>query len=312
MNLKQLHAFSEVVKTGSVSEAARRLHRSQPAVSAVIASLEDELGMPLFIRKDMRLKPAPEAQFLLREAEEILQKVENVKKTMADVRRTQRGDLEIVSMPGPAVILLPYLIDQILGSKKRVRVTLKTKSSPEVELIISAQNSDLGFADFDLSKDHEKVLVDHEVFDFDCLCAMSADDPLADNSVITPKDLDAKPLATLRPDHPVTIQTRQAFESHGATFDPYICTEYFIPLFTFIERGSVYSVMDRMSAQCYFWQKTARERKIVFRPFIPTIVLRTSIITPTYRPMSMLAQQFHRAFRDALGVIQKMNYSDNA
>ncbi|MCP4186047.1 MAG: LysR family transcriptional regulator [Gammaproteobacteria bacterium] len=73
MNLKQLRAFSEVVKTGSVSEAARRLHRTQPAVSAVISSLEDELGIALFIRKGMRLKPAPEAQFLLREANEILE-----------------------------------------------------------------------------------------------------------------------------------------------------------------------------------------------------------------------------------------------
>ncbi|MCP4874895.1 MAG: LysR family transcriptional regulator [Gammaproteobacteria bacterium] len=310
MNLKQLRAFTEVVKTGSVSEAARRLHRSQPAVSAVIASLEDELGMSLFIRKGMRLKPAPEAQFLLREADEILQKVENAKKTMIDVRQTERGILEIVSMPGPTVILFPFLIDRFLGLRKQVRVTLKTKTSPEVEQIISAQNSDMGFADFDLIEDHEDVLVNHEVFDFDCFCAIPANDPLVKKSSITPEDLDGKPLATLYPDHPTTIQVRQAFESLDLTFDSYFCAQYFIPLFTFVERGSAYSVMDRMSVQCYLWQKEKEARKIVFRPFVPEVVLRTSIITPTYRPMSMLAQKFHTEFRQALSEIQNREYSD--
>ncbi len=310
MNLKQLRAFTEVVKTGSVSEAARRLHRSQPAVSAVIASLEDELGMSLFIRKGMRLKPAPEAQFLLREADEILQKVENAKKTMIDVRQTERGILEIVSMPGPTVILFPFLIDRFLGLRKQVRVTLKTKTSPEVEQIISAQNSDMGFADFDLIEDHEDVLVNHEVFDFDCFCAIPANDPLVKKSSITPEDLDGKPLATLYPDHPTTIQVRQAFESLDLTFDSYFCAQYFIPLFTFVERGSAYSVMDRMSVQCYLWQKEKGSRKIVFRPFVPEVVLRTSIITPTYRPMSMLAQKFHTEFRQALSEIQNREYSD--
>ncbi len=311
MNLKQLRAFSEVVQTGSVSEAARRLHRSQPAISAIIASLEDELGMSLFIRKGMRLKPAPEAHFLLREAEEIIQKVDNAKKTMIDVRQTERGELEVISMPGPMVILLPYLIDQILGSRRQVRVTLRGKPSPEVEQMISAQNADIGFADFDLIKDHEHTLVNHEVFDFDCLCAIPADDPLVDKEVITPEDLHGKPLATLYPDHPTTIQLQQAFDTHGATLRIDYCTQYFIPLFTFIERGSAYSIMDRMSVQCYFWQKPQAHRSIVFRPFIPNIVLRTTIITPSYRPMSVLAQQFHKDFRKSLATIQSKNFSHN-
>ncbi|MCP4187884.1 MAG: LysR family transcriptional regulator [Gammaproteobacteria bacterium] len=309
MNLKQLRAFSEVVQTGSVSEAARRLHRSQPAISAIIASLEDELGMSLFIRKGMRLRPAPEAHFLLREAEEIIQKVDNAKKTMIDVRQTERGELEIVSMPGPMVILLPYLIDQILGSRRQVRIALKGKPSPEVEQMISAQNSDIGFADFDLIKDHERILVNHEVFDFDCVCAMPVDDPLVDKEMITPEDLNGKPLATLYPDHPTTIQIQQAFDSYGATLRIDFCTQYFIPLFIFIERGSAYSIMDRMSVQCYFWQKPEAYRRIVFRPFTPSIVLRTTIITPTYRPMSMLAQQFHKDFRQSLSAIQKKDFT---
>jgi DNA-binding transcriptional LysR family regulator len=45
-----LHAFLAVAEAGKISEAARRLHLSQPAITAQIRRLEAELDMPLFIR----------------------------------------------------------------------------------------------------------------------------------------------------------------------------------------------------------------------------------------------------------------------
>ena len=45
-----LHAFLVVAEVGKISEAARRLHLSQPAVTAQIRRLEAELDVPLFIR----------------------------------------------------------------------------------------------------------------------------------------------------------------------------------------------------------------------------------------------------------------------
>src|SRR6202022_536663 len=45
-----LHAFLVVAEAGKISEAARRLHLSQPAVTAQIRRLEAELDTPLFIR----------------------------------------------------------------------------------------------------------------------------------------------------------------------------------------------------------------------------------------------------------------------
>ena len=44
LNLKQLSAFREVMLTGSVSEAARNLYRTQPAISSMIAGLEENIG----------------------------------------------------------------------------------------------------------------------------------------------------------------------------------------------------------------------------------------------------------------------------
>ncbi len=45
-----MEAFVRVIETGSFSSAARQLHVGQPAVSKMIAQLEDRLGVRLLLR----------------------------------------------------------------------------------------------------------------------------------------------------------------------------------------------------------------------------------------------------------------------
>jgi DNA-binding transcriptional LysR family regulator len=59
VSIRQLQAFREVMRSGSVSEAARILGRTQPAVSALIANLEAELQLSLFRRQKGRMEPTP-------------------------------------------------------------------------------------------------------------------------------------------------------------------------------------------------------------------------------------------------------------
>ena len=50
MDLFQLETFLTVAQEGSFSRAAKKLYRTQPAVSQTIRKLEDEIGEPLFDR----------------------------------------------------------------------------------------------------------------------------------------------------------------------------------------------------------------------------------------------------------------------
>lgn len=309
MNLKQLQAFIEVIETGSVSEAARRLHRSQPAVSSLIASLEDDLGMPLFIRSGMRLHPAPEAHFLLREAKDILDRVDDVRRTMQAVRDSEVGVLELASMPGPTIYLLPKVVNQFLGDRQDIRVRMITRTSPEVEQLVSAQSVEMGFADYELLQIYDDELVSFEHHNFECLCAMHKDDPLAEKTVITPQDLDGKRLATLYPEHPVTKQMAQIFETSGARMEAAISAQYFVPLFSFVEQGGVYSLIDAMTVECYLAQRPHDSSKLVFRHFEPRVELRTAIITPNHRPISRLTQQFLGEFRQTLNAFRSADYT---
>jgi len=48
LDIRSLRAFVSVVDTGSVTEAARRLCRTQPAITLQIRRLEEQIDKPVF------------------------------------------------------------------------------------------------------------------------------------------------------------------------------------------------------------------------------------------------------------------------
>lgn len=299
MNLKQLTAFREVMLTGSVSEAARNLNRTQPAISVQIAGLEDDVGLKLFERQGGRLRPVPEAHYLLEEATAIIDRLNAADRTMKSLRGLGEGTIQMVSMPGPSAFLLPDLIARFVQHREQVKVSLIARSSIQVQQLIAVQQYDVGLADVGFAGFDESPLVDHDILRLECLCAMPAGDELASKTVVTSRDLSGRPMATLYEEHPNFIQTRAAFVEMGAVFNPRFEAQYFIPLLTYVERGLAYAIADPMAASSYSLYK-GEKAAIVFRPFAPAVYLVSSIMVPNHKPPSNLARAFIAELRAEL------------
>ena len=80
MELYQLKTFVTVAEEGHLTRASERLHTSQPAVSAHIKSLEEEMGVSLFIR-------TPKGMVLTREGEVLRAKAQTALETIDDLYR---------------------------------------------------------------------------------------------------------------------------------------------------------------------------------------------------------------------------------
>lgn len=304
MNFKQLNAFREVMVTGSVSAAARNLHRTQPAISSQISGLEDEIGIKLFNRRDGRLQPVPEAHFLFAEATEILDRLDMSKQTLQSIRKLERGSIDIVSMPGPSVFLLPELISEFVTGRDEITVSLISRSSFLVQQLLSAQRYDVGLADMAVDTKVESALVHHDLMRFPCFCALPADDPLAQKQVISAADLNGLPLATLYDDHPTYQQLRRIFDDENLHLNRRFETQYFVPLLTFVERRLAYAIVDPLSVESYRIYRR-ESGTLVFRPFVPTITFAMSIVTPAHRPLSNLAQAFISMMKGEFQRIQR-------
>src|SRR5947209_18349612 len=74
MELRHLRYFSAVAQYLNYSEASRRLHVAQPAISQTVLDLEDELGVKLLLRTKRSVQMTAAGSAFLREVQEILRR----------------------------------------------------------------------------------------------------------------------------------------------------------------------------------------------------------------------------------------------
>ncbi len=287
LSFKQLQAFREVMRTGSISEAARALNRTQPAVSSLINTLEEELGLSLFERQRGRLVKKPEAQYFLEETEAVLERLAHSTRTMQEIADLQEGRLRIACMPASSQFMMPRILANFVRDKPQVKVSLMMRASTIIEEWVASQQYDIGLAETPAPNG----AISAETYELACVCAIRTDDPLAKKSVITPQDLDELPLATLQEDHPNLLSSRATFKKMGASFNPRFELRNFQPALKLVEEDLCYCICDPMTASSYF-EYQGENPKLCFRPFLPEIPLSISILQPAHRPASLLASAF--------------------
>jgi DNA-binding transcriptional LysR family regulator len=299
LSFRQLQAFREVMRTGSVSEAARILGRTQPAASALIANLETELGLALFRRQRGKMVPTPEARYFISEAEAILDRLSLSTRTMREIGELSQGRLKIACMPAASPVLMPQLVAEFLQDKPDVKVSLMMRASSVIEEWISSQQYDIGLSE----TPNVSGSLDTEDFRLSCVCALPANDPLAEKDEVTAADLNGRPMAALQDGHQNLIDTMKAFEEQKSVFFQRFELRSFQPAMTLVENGLCYCICDPITAAGYV-KGHAKPRPVVFRPFRPSVVLAVSILQPAHRPPSTLATSFAESLRQELNDLQ--------
>lgn len=146
MRLRSLQALHAVMETGSVTEAARRLYRTQPQVSRLIAALEEELGFRLFLRRGRRLVATQEGVRFYAEAKRILSGLDDITRIAEDIRTLRQARLRIVAQPYLAQSVVPDAMADFAGRHPEVRYSLEIRSRRDVGQWIAGQQFDLGVA----------------------------------------------------------------------------------------------------------------------------------------------------------------------
>ena len=80
VKLAQLECFVAVIDNGSINKAADQLFVTQPALSRMLKSLEEEMGNQLLFRKSQGVVPTKEGKMLYNYAQSILSEVRNLDK----------------------------------------------------------------------------------------------------------------------------------------------------------------------------------------------------------------------------------------
>jgi DNA-binding transcriptional LysR family regulator len=142
--MAQLEGFLETARQENLSRAAAALHLTQPALTARLKGLEEELGVVLFerSRRGMRLTTAGVA--FLPFAERALVAVQEGRTALAEHASGQTGHLQIGSAPAVGAYVLPGLLDRYVQRHPGVRLSVQTGHSEEIVQGVMRGTLDVG------------------------------------------------------------------------------------------------------------------------------------------------------------------------
>src|SRR5262252_9935918 len=129
MEFQQLRALLLVAETGSVTEAARRLLLTQPAVTRQIRALEDELGGALFDRTTKPLLPTPLGQAAVTHARRIFQISDDLRALVRSHGGLPTGELRLGVVHSCAHHVIPPLVHAMRHQYPGVQLRLTSSWS---------------------------------------------------------------------------------------------------------------------------------------------------------------------------------------
>ncbi|HEX4886007.1 MAG TPA: LysR family transcriptional regulator [Casimicrobiaceae bacterium] len=124
MELYQLRSFAAVAELGNLTRAAERLHLSQPAVSAHIKALEEELEVVLFERGPGGMALTAAGRLLLHEAENVMTAAQQLRSRALTLRGQVVGHIRLGTLTDPEFIRLGDLLARAFERSPLVTIEL--------------------------------------------------------------------------------------------------------------------------------------------------------------------------------------------
>jgi DNA-binding transcriptional LysR family regulator len=144
LDLHRLTVFYTVVNEGTLSKAGDRLFMSQPAISAHIKALEQQMGMPLFSRVGRRSVVNKAGEVLYQKTQELFSVADELKAAMENLKGISVGRLSLGASTDWQY-RLPLSLERFRQSFPSVEVTLEVGNSDRIEKLVLDRAVDMGF-----------------------------------------------------------------------------------------------------------------------------------------------------------------------
>lgn len=125
-----LAVFSQIVRAGSLSAAARELNVTTPAVSKRLKKLETRIGVTLLARSTRRLGLTPEGEVYLAHARRILAEIEDAERQVSRAAAAPKGMLRVNATLGFGRNYVGPLMSQFARQYPEVEVQLHLSAEP--------------------------------------------------------------------------------------------------------------------------------------------------------------------------------------
>lgn len=155
MRTEYLQYLLEVNSAGTISAAANKLYLRQSTLSAIISTLEDEIGVKIFTRSRRGVSPTPEGELVLAYAEEVIRRSNALREALSS-KSTIRRLVSLISYPSACNAFGPALARSL--NEHFLDVSLVLHDSPINTILSNIYN---GVAKIAVCADYEENIQDY-------------------------------------------------------------------------------------------------------------------------------------------------------
>jgi DNA-binding transcriptional LysR family regulator len=191
MDLDQLHTFLEIVRLKSFSKAALTCFRTQPAISAQVRQLEQELNASLFERLGTRIQLTQAGKIFAGYAEQILDLRRQARDAINELDRVPRGELVIAANEATCIYVLPHVFSEYKRRFPGVQLVVDRSYGGHVVDAVVDNLADFGFTQLPVAEKKLQVL---QVHSDEIRLLLPAGHPLAGRESVTAEEVIPYPL----------------------------------------------------------------------------------------------------------------------
>ncbi len=191
MDFDQLHTFLEIVRLKSFSKAAQTCYRTQPAISAQVRQLEQELNTTLFERFGSRISLTTAGKLFAEYAEQLLDLKRRAQNSIAELERVPKGELVIAANEATCIYVLPEVFSIYKEQFPGVQLHVDRSYGSHVMEAVLENQADFGLTQLPVQERRLQVVKIHTD---EIRLIVPRQHPLAERTSVTCFDLSGYPL----------------------------------------------------------------------------------------------------------------------
>ena len=280
MDKTKCEALIAAAEGGSLSAAAETMGYTQPGITRMIDSLEEELGFALLLRTKKGVSLTPNGEQMLPFFRDVIRSQRMAEETGASIRGVLSGVLTIGCYYSVSSMLLPEVLHAFLSDFPGVQIVLKEGTNAELSEMLRDHSVDFCFA----AKPSEQTVCEWiPILEDELNVWLPEDHPDADGSRFPVRRLADYPFIMIQPGSDTDLD--RVFLIVKVRPDIHFVTKDTYSAYRMVEAGLGISLNQRLIAREW-------HGRVVTLPFDPPQYVHLGIAIPSLRDASPAAKKF--------------------
>jgi LysR family transcriptional regulator for metE and metH len=212
LEIRHLKLVAAVAETGTVTEASKRLHLTQSALSHQLRDAEEKLGAALFLRLGKKMVLTAAGETLMSSTQRVLEELGNAERMIAGSSVGVQGVIRLCTESYTCYHWLPPVMAEFHKKFPGVEIQISAASNSVAELLEGKLDVTIAFC---ITPPNKKLIRQITLFEDEMLLVMSPKHRLAKVDYVRPAELNGETVLVYPPRHE-SMLVMQVMQPAGA------------------------------------------------------------------------------------------------